>query len=260
MSGRRAAPSRSWEVFRALTVAELRDTRDLSVSGLVKWMLEPLSYMLIYFVLLASILNRARPNFMLYLLTALVPFRFFTGVTGSSMSVVTRFSQVLANVPVPKGILPPVVLATEGANFLVAIVMTIVPFTFIYGVDIWPSILWFPVVVGVLLVLTAGPAYIATVFGLYFADLRGVVQNLLRGGFFLSTALIPIRAIPGDQLPRLINANPLSGVFDSFRAVFVNGEAPRAIDLLYPLGVGLFLLLVGAVLFRWRQRHFPKEV
>jgi ABC-type polysaccharide/polyol phosphate export permease len=127
---------------------------------------------------------------------------------------------------------------------------------------VWPSILWLPVVLAILVVVTTGPTYLAAVFGLYFPDFRGVAQNLIRAGFFVSTALVPISRIPGEQLPLLIKANPMSGVFDSFRVAFglVKRTSPEPFDLLYPLAVGGLLLVAGLALYLWREQHFPKEV
>jgi ABC-type polysaccharide/polyol phosphate export permease len=251
------------EVFRALFAAELRSSRDFTLTGVLKWMVEPLSFMFIYFVLVASVLTGARPNpaYPLFLLCALVPWRFFTGAVNGSMSLLTRFSSVLTGVPTPKPVLPLVRVATEAANMLVALVL-FVPMVFIYDVQVWPSILWLPVVLAILVVVTTGPTYLAAVFGLYFPDFRGVAQNLIRAGFFVSTALVPISQIPGNELKLLIKANPMSGVFDSFRVAFglVKRTSPEPFDLLYPLAVGGLLLVVGLALYLWRDRHFPKEV
>jgi ABC-type polysaccharide/polyol phosphate export permease len=252
------------EVFRALFTATLRSTRDLTLTGVLKWMVEPLSFMFIYFVLVASVLARGKPGaaYPLFLLCALVPWRFFTGAVNGSMSLVNRFSTVLTGVPTPKPVLPLVLVATEAANMLVALVL-FVPMVLIYDVDVWPSILWLPLILAILVFLTTGPTYLATVFGLYFPDFRGVAQNLIRAGFFVSTALVPISLVPGKNLRLLVMANPMSSVFDSFRTAFGlmrTRSSPELFDLVYPFLVGGLLLVVGLALYFWRERHFPKEV
>ena len=246
----------------ALLRAELRTRREFTVTGAVKWMVEPLSYMVIYFVLVASVLRSGQgPVYPLFLLCALVPFQFFNGSVSGAMALLNRFSNVLAGMPTPKAILPLVLIASQAANLLVALVL-FVPMVLIYRTDVWPSVLWLPVVLVILVLLTAGPTYLATVFGLYFPDFRGVAQNMLRAAFLVSTALVAFENIPGDRLPILVKANPLSSVFDSFRVAF--GASPRTspstFDLVYPLLIGGVLLVIGLAVFRWRERHFPKEV
>lgn len=251
--------SSGWEVFRALTIAEIKEERDLHLTGLLRWIVEPLSYMLVYVILLGAILNRPREALPLFLLAALIPFRFFTETLFRSMGVVKGYSPIITNRRIPRDILPLVVLASNATTLLLSFTL-LLPFMVVYNTPFTPALLWLPVIFVILLVLTAGPAYIGALFGLYFPDLRGAVQNLVRVSFFLSTGLFSLKEVPGDDLPDLIDANPLSGIFDSFRAVILRGRAPGELDMLYPLAVGILLLALGLFLYRRRQDQFAKEV
>jgi ABC-type polysaccharide/polyol phosphate export permease len=255
------SPRRSsgWEVFRALTAAELKKERDLNLAGLVRWSLEPLSYMVVYIILLGAILNRPREALPLFLLAALIPFRFFTESLFRSMAVVKGNGPIITNRLFPREVLPLVVVASNTATFLLSLLL-LLPFMLLYDTPFTLALLWLPVIIVILLVLSAGPAYIGAVFGLYFPDFRGAVQNLVRVSFFLSTGLFSLKEVPGQDLPDLIDANPLSSVFDSFRAVILRGRPPGELDLLYPLAVGILLLAVGLFLYRRRQDQFAKEV
>jgi ABC-2 type transport system permease protein len=248
-----------WEVFRALTAAEIKEERDLTATGLLRWTIEPLSYMVVYLILLGAILNRPRPNFPLFLLAALIPFRFFTEAVNRSMAVVKSQSAILTNRIFPREVLPLVVVASNAATLVLSLLL-LVPFMIALDVPFHLSLLWVPVILAILLILTLGPTYLAALIGLYFPDFRGPVQNLVRMSFFLSTGLFTLRDVPGKELPLLIQANPLSSIFDSFRAVILQGRTPDLVDLLYPLALGLFVLAVGLYLYRWRQDQFAKEV
>lgn len=251
---------RSRDVIWALTQAELRDERDLSVIGLLKWTLEPLAMLGVYMLLVAGVFRRAEADFALFMMCALVPFRFFSGAVTMSMSLVVRFGNIIGSYAIPRGVLPIVTILTEGASFAVGLVL-LVPFMVYYGtVDVVAVLIWLPLMVAVLGLLTAGPVYLGAVYGLYLPDFRGAAQNLVRMSFLASTGLVALGKIPGDSLPRLFRANPLSGVFDGFRAVLIDGRGPDAGDVLYPAGVGAVLLVVGAVVYRWRERDFAKEV
>lgn len=257
----RAGLRRAWEVFRALTVADLRVTHDLRPIGILKWMLEPVSYMFVYFFLIATVIDEEQFAYPLYLLCALIPWRFFMGTFVAAMDLLPRYSFVITNTSTPTFALPMVTIASEAANMVIALLL-FVPAVAYYGIDVWPAVVWLPVLLTVLVLLTTGPAYFSAVVGLYFPDYRGVVQNLVRATFFVSSALLPLEKI--RELPReaqlVIRFNPLTGLFDAFRSVFRSGRSPEPIDLLIPVSAGVVLLLFGVGLYAWRMHEFAKEV
>jgi ABC-type polysaccharide/polyol phosphate export permease len=252
-------PARWWEVFRTLTAVEIKEERDLTVTGFLRWTLEPLSYMVVYLILLGAIFNRPREAFPLFLLAALIPFRFFSETIFRAMAVVKSNASIITNRNIPRDILPLVTVASH-ATTLVLSMFLLVPFMVFYDAPFTPALLWMVPTIGILLVLTTGPAYLAALFGLYFPNFRGAAQNLVRVSFFVSTALVALKDIPGQELPVIFDLNPLSGVFDSFRAAILRGRMPGELDLLYPLAVGLVLLAAGWLLYRRRQDQFAKEV
>jgi ABC-type polysaccharide/polyol phosphate export permease len=257
--------ARAREVLLALTAAEIRQERQFSATGIVKWMIEPLAFMLVYYLFVVVILQRGKDQpggpaaFFLFVLCALVPFRYFTGVTNGAMNVVQSYSQALQNRSFPRILLPLVLMLSEGVGFLVGLTLFL-PFMAAFRILPTLAMLWLPVLMAVLALLCAGPAYLFAVFGLYLPDFRGMLQNLIRAGFFLSTGLLKGNAVPRGKLSVLIHLNPLSGIFDSFRAVIMRGRAPRALDVLYPLALGIILLFVGLAVYRWREHELPKEV
>lgn len=250
---------RIWELLVTLTVAELRESRDFTIAGFARWIIEPISYMLVYFVVVASILDNYRLAYPLFLFCALVPWRYFTGVLQESLLLMRRYSETVKNQAFPTGVLPLVLMAAEATAFFIALVL-FAPLMIVYDVAPTRALLFLPVVVLILLLVTSGPTYIATIFGLYFPDFRGAVLNIVRAGFFLSSGLVPIEEVPGHELPLLLRANPLTGIFDSFRAIFLEGRPPFWMDMAYPAAVGTVVLAIGLLLYRWRRFELPKEV
>ncbi len=248
---------RRGDVLLALAWARLREQRDFTASGVAKWILDPLSFTFVYFLLFAVVLARPQFAYLLFLFCALAPWRFFTGILVGSMGLVHSYAAPLTNRSFPRDVLPLVLVLTEGANFLVALTLFI-PLMAYYSIVPTAALLWLPVAIGVLMFLSTGPAYLLTLLGLYFPDLRGAVQNLIRLGFFASTALVGTRDLP-ERFDLLLRANPVSGIFESFRAIVVYGQAPNPADLAYPLAVGLVLNVVGVALYRRRQHAFVKE-
>ena len=54
--------------------------------------------------------------------------------------------------------------------------------------------------------------------------------------------------------------NPLTGLFEAYRATLLFGEPPAPWQLLYPLAVAIALLVVSLPVYIREQRHFAKVV
>ncbi len=84
-------------------------------------------------------------------------------------------------------------------------------------------------------------------------------MSFVRVLFFLSAGLVPLsETSPGIR--NILRLNPLTGVFESYRAVFLFGRAPAAWELLYPLAAVAVLLAVFVPLYRAEQRQFAKVI
>ena len=86
------------------------------------------------------------------------------------------------------------------------------------------------------LALAVAVAYPAALFALWFPDLRPFLVSVMRTLFFLAPGLVPLSQIYG-YTDDVLKANPLTGLFESYRAVLQYGEAPEWLDARLPAGV-----------------------
>jgi lipopolysaccharide transport system permease protein len=128
-----------------------------------------------------------------------------------------------------------------------------------YKVTPTASVLWFPLVFIVNLLLAAAAAYPAVIFGIWLRELRTFVVSFIRILFFLGPGLVPLSEASPD-VRRLLEINPLSGLFEAYRAVFMFGRAPEPWQLLYPLAATAILLAVFVPVYRIEQRQFAKVI
>ena len=103
---------------------------------------------------------------------------------------------------------------------------------------------------------SAGPA------GTFWAGLGAVRRDAFAeaGGFdsaFVAPGLVPLSAIHG-RTAELVRANPMTGLFESYRDVFLRGQSPAACELLLPLGIAAVALAAFVPLYRAEQAQFAK--
>jgi ABC-type polysaccharide/polyol phosphate export permease len=187
-----------------------------------------------------------------------LPWRYFQEAITRGLTLVSSYGNLIIARPLPRGVLPLVPVATEGASLLVGMLL-VPPMMIWYGVGASPALLALPVVLLTLVVLVTGPTYLASVYGVHFPDFRAPIMTILRLGFLISTALVAPGRIGGNRLAALFRANPMSAIFDSFRDILIAGRLPTA-RLLYPLTVGVVLLAVGRLVYRWWEPQMAKDV
>lgn len=258
VGGRWATFTRGRDVLVSLVQAEIRERSDLTVMGLTQWFLEPLSFMFVYFALVSAVMGSDEANQLLILMAALLPWRYFSGTVGRGLIVVESHSQLIKNRVFPRMLIPLVPVLGEGVNFVIGLVL-FVPLMIHYSIAPTVALLWLPLIIAILMFLSTGITYLTSIFGLYFPGMRGVARNFLRVAFFASTGLVSIRGVANERVGELLLLNPLSGLFEAFRAVIVYGHSPKAADLLYPLSVGAVLLIAGMWLYASRQHEFAKQ-
>ena len=250
--------SRSLAVLVALAESDMRARYGRGRWQLIKWLVDPFAVAGVYLLLVTFVLNRPGPAPGLSLACAIVPFQLVMMSVVNAMSAVSTRRSILLNMAFDRTLLPVSSVMTEsvaaGASLgLVALMMGV------YGVGPTAAILWLPVVIVVTTVVAVAVAFAASLFGVWFADLRVFGVSLVRTLYFVAPGLVPLSEIHG-RAETLLKLNPLTGLFDSFRDVLLYGQRPAAWELLIPLGIAAVLLAVLVPVYRSEQRHFAKVV
>jgi lipopolysaccharide transport system permease protein len=242
----------------ALTESDLRARYGRGSWRLVKWFLDPFAALGIYLVLVSLVLDRGGADPGVSIACAVVPFQLvMMSVVGGMGSISLRRSIVL-NMSFDRSLIPISSVLTETVAFgaslgLLALMMGI------YGVVPTVAALWLPACVVVTVVLSISLAYPAALVGLWFPDIRVFAVSIMRTLFFVAPSLVPLSEVPG-RAADLLKINPLSGIFEAFRAVLLYGETPAAWQLGIPLGFSAVLLAVFVPLYRREQSQFAKVV
>jgi lipopolysaccharide transport system permease protein len=248
---------RRLHVLVALTRSDLRIRYGRGGWQVVNWIVNPFALVGIY-VLLRVILGRGGNEAALSIACAVVPFQIILSGFDSAMNSVALREPVLLNRRFDRMLLPPSSVLTEGFAFGASFLMFPMAMAY-YGVGPTPALLWLPLVVAVTLLLAVGIAWPAALLGVWLPSVRIFSSQALRILFFAAPGIVALSEVP-RHLRDWIVFNPLTGLFESFRHVFLYGDSPEFWQLAYPAGLGIALTLAFLPLYRREQRHFAKLV
>jgi lipopolysaccharide transport system permease protein len=247
-----------WDTLVALTMSDVRARYGRGPWRLVKWLLDPFAAVGVYLLLVTFVLNRPGTAPGLTVACAVVPFQLVMLSVVNANGAIRLRRSIILNGQFDRTLIPVASVLTETLAFAASIGLLALTMV---GYRISPSmaILWLPVVLALNMVFALSWAYPSALMGLWFPDLRVFTVSFVRTLFFLAPGLIALADVHG-RTHDLLRLNPLTGLFEAYRAVLLYGHRPEAWTILYPLGFSLVLVAIFLPIFIREQRHFAKVV
>jgi lipopolysaccharide transport system permease protein len=174
-----------------------------------------------------------------------VPWAFFVASLRFGTNCLVANPNLVTKVYFPKVIFPLAAILSQFVDFLIACsVMAVV--LLVLGVSLSWTLLWLPLLIALLVVLAAGLAIFLSAAGLFFRDVKYLVEMLLTFAIFFTPVFFDA-AMFGDW-KSLVLLNPVAPILEGISAAVVGNAGLPFIWLLYSASVSL-AILVGSVCF-----------
>jgi len=222
------------------------------------WVLEPLLYMVVYYVVFGLLLNRGGENYTVFLLTGLIPWMWFTkAVSGSSNSILAG-QNLMLQVGLPS-IVFPLVSTLQATLKQIPVFILLLGFVWSQGYN--PDTNWWallPVIIVQALLTTAFASAVAAIIP-FVRDLSYLVPTGLTFLLFLSGIFYDYRSI-SEEWQGLFLLNPVAFLLKSYREIFMEGVLPDLFTLMW-WGVGSTAACLLLLLAYKRLRYvYPRIV
>ncbi len=269
-------------LIRYLVRADVRKRGTDTLLGNLWWVLDPLIAMAVYVFVMGVIFQRSVPDFPVYILAAVVPFKWFTQSIGGSTGAVARNERLIKQIQFPKLVLPIADALAEAVAFAFGIAL-LIGLTAIWagGAHLSVMILWIPVIAVIQLLLQLGISLVVSAITVFYRDVGIVTGHFLRMLFFVSPILwsfedavgrgAGIKAALGPTGFWILEHNPVAILLASYRRVIygqvhhtgdvVSWTPPVAPDLgllALLLVIALVLLVFGTWFFKRLEPAFAK--
>lgn len=244
------------DLLHALTEADLRFRYGRGPLRILRWLLEPFALVGVYLVLVTFVLRRPGEAPGLSLAAAIVPFQLVMATVTNAMVALDIRRPILLNMSFRRNLIPISSALTESMSFSASFLLVVVMMA-VYRVAPTPMLLWLPLVLLVNLYFAVSAAYAASLLGIWLREFRPFLLSFVRMLFFLGPGLVPLSQTSASAR-RLLELNPFTGLFESYRDVFLTGRMPAAWQLIYPVAIASLVLAVFVPLFQAEQRQFAK--
>ncbi len=244
------------------TMARLSLKADASryFFGYIWWILEPLLYVLVFYVVFELILQNRREDFLVFLMCGKLTFIWFSkSVTQASRSIVNG-KGLIGKISVPKSLFP-IAVIQEGLYKQAAVFALLFAVVLGSGYAVSDSWAWLlPIVMVNYLMIVAGSliaAYlVCLVFDFHVLVSMGMVFLLFVSGIFWDP-----RDLPDPAMTETVLAlNPLAFIVDAYRQVLMAGVSPELGHLLWIGAASIAVILFMLGLMRRSSEYLALKV
>lgn len=227
-----------------------------SVLGVVWSLLYPVLTMTVMALVFTNMFKMSMPgvNYLVYLMTGLVIFNYFSEASNLAMSSVVANFSLLNKVYIPKYIFPLSKCLFVGINFL----LTLIPLYILIlitgtGLNIWHILL--PYAFICLFLFTIGMGLILSTIAVFLRDLFYIYGVLIQLWTYMTPIMYDFAIIP-ENIRFIFKLNPLYWIVKFARDIILYGAIPDKMTWICCGGSAIIILLIGLVIFKKNQDKF----
>ena len=255
---------RKRKIIRQLVQKDFKQQYLGSSLGMVWALIQPLVFVLVLWLIFATGFRSSRSvepvPFVLWLMTGMFCWYFFSGIINSSASAVIANSFLVKKIRFQLNILPVVKMLSQVRIHLIFLGI-LGTFFFIEG--IWPTLYWLQIIyyLGAAMLLGLGIGWFVSALNVFSRDVAQLVQLFVRVGFWMTPIFWKIEKVP-DSLQWVFKLNPAFYLIQGYRDSLIYGIGfwQRPWLTLYFWVVTGAALLTGAIVFKRLRPHFADVI
>lgn len=236
--------------------ADLRAERERTYLGFVWWVLEPLMFMSVMWLVFDKVLGRATPDFLPFILVGLVTWQWLKSSISHGSSSVLESNALIQQVRLPPVIFPLATILGDTVKFSI-VLLVLVGILSASGRIETIHVVALPLVLLAEFLFLCAVTIVLSAFVPFIPDLRYVTESVLMAMMFLSGIFYDGTSLP-EPIRTYFFLNPSAFLIQQAREVLLNGQWPDWSGLALVSGISLVTCIGGAYLLEHLRRYYPK--
>jgi lipopolysaccharide transport system permease protein len=180
-----------------------------------------------------------KTSFALFLFIGLCAHQMLAEVLSSSVGIIHENKSYVKKIQFPLEILAYVAVITALFSFVINSIIVLIANWIFFG-TINAAVLYLPILILPLVFLCLGFSWIVSAIGVYFRDLRHIINVVILMFLFLTPIFYPLEAVPLEYAS-IIKINPMASIVENLRGLIFFNITPAIVPWL--------VLLVCSCLF-----------
>lgn len=248
------------ELLFTNTKKSIRGKYKASVLGVLWSFINPLLQILVYAIVFPYLMRGSIDNYLVYLVTGIIPWTFFTNVINDCVGCVKNNSGLIKKVYFPRIILPLSAALSGLFNFFVSCIIIVV-FCLLWGVGISWHIVFLPLIALIETILALGIGLVMGACDAYVQDLEYITGFILQMAFYGTPIIYTLETFSNAKsiLVTLVRLNPVTTIMKSYRDIFLYHVMPDFSALGIVAIVSLLILVIGIIVFKKLEKGFAEQ-
>jgi ABC-2 type transport system permease protein len=250
-----------WEFKYLIYNLVLRDLKVKykgSTLGFLWSLLNPLLMLVVYTVAFKYVIKLRVPNFTVFLFSALMPWTFLSSALSMGAVSITDNSNLVKKVYFPREVLPLSVVLVNLFHFFLTFIV-LIPALLFFNIQPGFSFFFLVVIIFFQFLFVLGLAFIFAALNVYYRDIKHFLEVLLQLWFWVTPIIWSISLIP-EKYRSFAYLNPFTPFVTAYRDVILRNRIPGLPTIAAMIALGVLVFLLGAVVFRRKQRRFAEEI
>ena len=227
-----------------------------SLLGIAWAVLQPVALTLIFTLVFSRLvqIDTGGVPYPIFAYAALVPWTFFSTSLSMGIPSLINNMNLVTKVRFPREILPIASIGSAFVDFLCAFVVFLIMLA-LYGIRPGLHALWLIPLLILQIALSIGVTLLGGSAIVFFRDVRFVIPLLLQLWMYATPIIYPANLVP-ERWRVLYFLNPMAGIIESYRRVWVYGQEPLLWTLALSAAVSISLLLISYPVFKRLEPTF----
>ena len=241
---------RSRDLLWSWTMRNIRARYQQSALGWLWAVIQPIATVVIFTIIFTLIVpvDTGDTPYQVFSYIAIVPWTFLASSLSDMSGTIVANMSLVTKIYFPREILPIAAMLARLMDFGVAAALLLILMLYYQMPFYITSFLYLPIILAIQVLLILGLGLATAAVNVFYRDVQSLLALILQLWFYLSPIIYPVSMVP-TNLQIFYYLNPMAGLLEAYRAVFLYGQAPGYYLLLSAL-VSSIVFIFGFWLFK----------
>ena len=247
-----------WDLLSYRILSDVRAENRQLYIGFSWWILEPLAYLTVLYLVFGVIMERGGPGFIGFLLVGFVFWRWMDSTVKKTAQSFLGAKGIITQVELPHWLFPLSEVLSSTLRFSVVLCL-LIGFCIVYTGQAGWAYLALPPLLALNLVFVFSLGLLFASIIPHIPDARKIIDNLFQLLFFASGIFFDVRAV-NESIAQILLLNPFAAFLLSYREIMLGGKLPSTQLLYAPLISTVVLLILACFIYQRLHSRRPKAL